>query len=329
MVTFPLSPLMHGGAQAGLLMHLFAGHLTILEPKFDPVRTWEIIEREKRPADLHDRRRDGPPADRGVRGEAATGTPYDCPNLFAVSSSAAIFSPPVKERWMAAFPNSIFTDSVGATETGFQGMGMQDKDNISSDGPVVGARARAASSSTRTTTSSTRPPTSARSAGSAAAAGAGRLLQGPREVRRDVPRDRRRALLGARRLRPDRGGRQGHAARPRLQLRQHRRREGLPRRGRDGDQGPPGRLRRARGRRPRREVRPGGRRGRRAARGRDARARGAARPSCATTSPATSCRARSRSSTQIPRNATGKAQYPAAKELALAAFAAKHPTTVV
>ncbi|MFA6298585.1 MAG: AMP-binding protein, partial [Nocardioides sp.] len=46
MVTFPLSPLMHGGAQAGLLMHLFAGHLTILEPKFDPQRTWEIIERE-------------------------------------------------------------------------------------------------------------------------------------------------------------------------------------------------------------------------------------------------------------------------------------------
>ncbi len=44
MVTFPLSPLMHGGAQAGLLMHLFAGHLTILEPTFDPQRTWEIID---------------------------------------------------------------------------------------------------------------------------------------------------------------------------------------------------------------------------------------------------------------------------------------------
>ena len=61
--------------------------------------------------------------------KAATGTPYDGSSLFAISSSAAIFSPPVKERWMAAFPNSIFTDSVGATETGFQGMGMQDKDN--------------------------------------------------------------------------------------------------------------------------------------------------------------------------------------------------------
>ena len=47
MATFPLSPLMHGGAQSGLLMHLFAGHLTIVEPKFDPVRTWEIIEADK------------------------------------------------------------------------------------------------------------------------------------------------------------------------------------------------------------------------------------------------------------------------------------------
>ena len=47
LTTFPLSPLMHGGAQASLLMHLFAGQLTILEPKFDPVRTWEIVDREQ------------------------------------------------------------------------------------------------------------------------------------------------------------------------------------------------------------------------------------------------------------------------------------------
>src|SRR5690606_38361667 len=46
MVTFPLSPLMHGGAAAAMLMHLFAGHLTILEPTFDPERIWEIIDRE-------------------------------------------------------------------------------------------------------------------------------------------------------------------------------------------------------------------------------------------------------------------------------------------
>jgi acyl-CoA synthetase (AMP-forming)/AMP-acid ligase II len=137
MITFPLSPLMHGGAQAGLLMHLFAGHLTILEPKFDPQRTWEIIERDKVQLIFMTGDAMARPLIEEYERKAATGTPYDGSSLFAISSSAAIFSPPVKQRWMAAFPNSVFTDSVGASETGFQGMGLQDKDAISSDGPVV------------------------------------------------------------------------------------------------------------------------------------------------------------------------------------------------
>ena len=138
MVTFPLSPLMHGGAQAGLLMHLFAGHLTILEPKFDPRRTWEIIEREGVQLIFMTGDAMARPLIEEFERKAETGTPYDGSSLFAISSSAAIFSPPVKKRWMDAFPNSVFTDSVGASETGFQGMGMQDKEHISTDGPVVG-----------------------------------------------------------------------------------------------------------------------------------------------------------------------------------------------
>jgi acyl-CoA synthetase (AMP-forming)/AMP-acid ligase II len=139
MVTFPLSPLMHGGAQAGLLMHLFAGHLTVLEPKFDPVRTWEIIEADKVQLIFMTGDAMARPLIEAYEAKIAeTGTAYDCSNLVAISSSAAIFSKPVKERWMAAFPNSIFTDSVGATETGFSGMGMQDANNISTDGPVIG-----------------------------------------------------------------------------------------------------------------------------------------------------------------------------------------------
>jgi acyl-CoA synthetase (AMP-forming)/AMP-acid ligase II len=141
MATFPLSPLMHGGAQSGLLMHLFAGHLTILEPKFDPVRTWEIIEADKIQLIFMTGDAMARPLIEAFEAKAATGTPYDASNLVAISSSAAIFSPQVKARWMAAFPNSIFTDSVGATETGFQGMGMADANNISTDGPVVGLAA--------------------------------------------------------------------------------------------------------------------------------------------------------------------------------------------
>src|SRR3546814_21177910 len=38
---------------------------------------------------------------------------------------------------MAKFPNAVFTDSVGSSETGFQGTGLQDASALSTDGPVV------------------------------------------------------------------------------------------------------------------------------------------------------------------------------------------------
>ncbi len=132
MMTFPLSPIMHGGAQWGMLMHLFGGHTTILVPTFDPKEIWETIEREKvnlvfMTGDAMAR----PLIEEYERGQ------YDASSLFAVSSSAAIFSRPVKERWMAAFPNTIFTDSVGSSETGFQGMGMVDKESVKAEGAVT------------------------------------------------------------------------------------------------------------------------------------------------------------------------------------------------
>ncbi|HYG94840.1 MAG TPA: acyl-CoA synthetase [Nocardioides sp.] len=132
MTTFPLSPLMHGGAQASLLMHLFAGHLTILEPKFDPVRTWEIVDREQAQMMFMT----GDAMARPLI-EAYEAGSFSGQSLFAIASSAAIFSKAVKERWMKAFPNAIFTDSVGSTETGFQGTGLQDASALSTDGPVV------------------------------------------------------------------------------------------------------------------------------------------------------------------------------------------------
>ena len=38
---------------------------------------------------------------------------------------------------MKAFPNAFFTDSIGSSETGFSGTGLQDSDNIQGQGPVV------------------------------------------------------------------------------------------------------------------------------------------------------------------------------------------------
>jgi 3-oxocholest-4-en-26-oate---CoA ligase len=132
MVTFPLSPLMHGGAQAAMLMHLFAGHLTILAPKFDPDEVWRTI-------DANGVQLIFMTGDAMARPliEAYGNGDYDGSSLVAVASSAAIFSRPVKERWMAAFPNAFFTDSVGSSETGFQGTGLQDAENIKGEGCVV------------------------------------------------------------------------------------------------------------------------------------------------------------------------------------------------
>lgn len=132
MVTFPLSPLMHGGAQAAMLMHLFAGHLTILAPKFDAREVWETVDREKVQLIFMT----GDAMARPLIEEFERGS-YDGSSLVAVASSAAIFSRPVKERWMEAFPNTFFTDSVGASETGFQGTGLQDKENIKGEGAMI------------------------------------------------------------------------------------------------------------------------------------------------------------------------------------------------
>jgi acyl-CoA synthetase (AMP-forming)/AMP-acid ligase II len=55
----------------------------------------------------------------------------------AISSTAAIFSPEVKMRWLKAFPNAFITDSIGATETGFQGTGLQDAGRLGHDGTLV------------------------------------------------------------------------------------------------------------------------------------------------------------------------------------------------
>ena len=132
MVTLPLSPLMHGGAQAAMLMHLFAGHLTILAPKFDPDEVWRIIDKEKVQLVFMTGDAMARPL---IEAHGAGG--YDGSSLVAVASSAAIFSRPVKERWMAAFPNAFFTDSVGASETGFQGTGLQDSENIKGEGALV------------------------------------------------------------------------------------------------------------------------------------------------------------------------------------------------
>jgi acyl-CoA synthetase (AMP-forming)/AMP-acid ligase II len=54
---------------------------------------------------------------------------WDTSSLFAISSSAALFSVPVKERFFEQFPNLIITDSIGSSEGGFNGISTLGKGN--------------------------------------------------------------------------------------------------------------------------------------------------------------------------------------------------------
>ena len=225
--------------------------------------------------------------------KAATGTPYDASSLFAISSSAAIFSPDVKERWMAAFPNAIFTDSVGATETGFHGHGHAGQEHDLRPTARWSASAPTPWSSTTTARSSTRRPTSARSAGSARGGNvpvgyykdpeksAKTFLEIDGE-RYSVPGDfarieegNRITLLGRGSNCVNTGGEKVYPEEVEMAIKS-----------------PPGRLRLPRRRHPRREVRPGRRRGRPAARGHRPSSWRSCATSCAPTCRATSCRAR-------------------------------------
>lgn len=119
LVMYPLPPLMHGAGQIGTLRSLVAGDTTVLSARFDPDDAWRTAARERvnvmfitgdamaRPlADALER----------LHGE------LDLSGLLSFSSSAAIFSPSLKEQFLRLLPGVIIVDSIGATETGMNGM---------------------------------------------------------------------------------------------------------------------------------------------------------------------------------------------------------------
>jgi acyl-CoA synthetase (AMP-forming)/AMP-acid ligase II len=50
------------------------------------------------------------------------GANYDTSSLISLSSTAAVFSPSVKEDFFRHFPNIVMTDSIGSSETGANGV---------------------------------------------------------------------------------------------------------------------------------------------------------------------------------------------------------------
>jgi acyl-CoA synthetase (AMP-forming)/AMP-acid ligase II len=134
LVRFPLAPLIHGAAQWASLQSLFSGGKVVLSPTFDADEIWRTIECHRANVlfvvgDAMAR----PMIEAYRRGS------YDASSVVAISSAGALFSPSVKEQYLDALPNVVITDSIGSSETGFNGMGVVQRGAEFSGGPRVKA----------------------------------------------------------------------------------------------------------------------------------------------------------------------------------------------
>ena len=120
-------PLMHGAAQWGTFGQMSQGNSIVLMERFDGEQVWQLVEDEKVNSVLIAGDAMGRPMIEAW--EAAGPEKWDTSSLFAVTSSAALFSVPVKERFFEAFPNLIIIDSIGSSEGGFNGMSTVGKGN--------------------------------------------------------------------------------------------------------------------------------------------------------------------------------------------------------
>jgi len=131
-VWFAIPPLIHAAAQWPMFQALFAGSTVVLTPQFDPGDVWRQVARHK----VNILVITGDAMARPLL-DALPSSGCDTSSLFSIGSGAALFSPTVKRECLKLLPNVIVTDSVGASETGFSGISIVDKDNLPDGGPRI------------------------------------------------------------------------------------------------------------------------------------------------------------------------------------------------
>jgi acyl-CoA synthetase (AMP-forming)/AMP-acid ligase II len=126
------APLIHGNAQVAALAGLFAGETIVLLPAFDPDEIWRAVARHQ----VNVLVIIGDAMARPLVEAYAAGD-YDASSLVAVSSSAALFSPAVKDACAKALPDAVITEAIGSTETGFAGISFVSAGEPHRGGPTV------------------------------------------------------------------------------------------------------------------------------------------------------------------------------------------------
>ncbi|MEI7543589.1 MAG: acyl-CoA synthetase [Mycobacteriaceae bacterium] len=132
MIRFPIPPMIHGATQSATWMALFTGGTVVLSPEFDADEVWRAIEHHKVNLLFFT----GDAMARPLL-DALESSKRDLSSLFLLSSTAALFSPSLKERFLELLPNRVITDSIGSSETGFGGTSVVAKGQSGGGGPRV------------------------------------------------------------------------------------------------------------------------------------------------------------------------------------------------
>jgi acyl-CoA synthetase (AMP-forming)/AMP-acid ligase II len=137
MIRYPIPPMIHGATQSATWMSIFSGQTTVLAPEFNADEVWRTIHDHKVNLLFFTGDAMARPLLDALLAHQDEGNEYDLSSLFLLASTAALFSPSIKERLLELLPNRVITDSIGSSETGFGGTSIVAKDAPHSGGPRV------------------------------------------------------------------------------------------------------------------------------------------------------------------------------------------------
>ncbi|MCE3297527.1 acyl-CoA synthetase [Mycobacterium tuberculosis] len=133
MIRYPIPPMIHGATQSATWMALFSGQTTVLAPEFNADEVWRTIHKHKVNLLFFT----GDAMARPLVDALVKGNDYDLSSLFLLASTAALFSPSIKEKLLELLPNRVITDSIGSSETGFGGTSIVAAGQAHGGGPRV------------------------------------------------------------------------------------------------------------------------------------------------------------------------------------------------
>jgi len=127
---------MHGATQWSVMGGSFQGNKVVLVAKFDPDRVWRLVGKEHVNSIMITGDAMGRPL---VEALDEPGAEYDLTSLVNLSSTAAVFSPAVKDRLLERLPSIIVSEAIGASETGSNGYTLVQAGQTEARGPRVTA----------------------------------------------------------------------------------------------------------------------------------------------------------------------------------------------